>query len=275
MKTSLSLLLTLVVALLLILFTLFPIIWLLSSSLKTREAIFASPPQWIPNPPTLASYQEVFTIRPYGRIILNSMIIGISTVLLSLFVATPAAYALARLRMKWKTPLFMLLLSPFLFPTYTIICPLYLIIRSLGWINTYQGLIFPYTSFSIPLAVWLLTMYMSTLPKELDDAARVDGCSDLIILTKIILPLSAPGLATAGLLVFMGTWVEFMLALTFTVNEQAQTMPVAIGSFYGRYSLPWGEISAASIIAIIPLAVIVILFQRYLIGGLTQGAVRG
>jgi ABC-type glycerol-3-phosphate transport system permease component len=266
---------TLAVALGLTGFTLFPIAWTLSSSLKSREEIFAIPPEWLPNPPTLQSYQDVFALRPYGRIIINSIVIGLLTLVLCLIVAIPAAYALARLRIRWKVPLLMLILSPFVFPAHTIVGPLYLALKGLGWINTYQGLIFPYTSFSLPLAVWLLTMFINDLPRELDDAARVDGCGDLGVLLRVILPLLAPGLATTSLLVFMGTWVEFMFALTFTVNEQAQTIPVAIGSFYGRYSLPWGEISAASIIAIIPLATIIILFQRYLIRGLARGGIKG
>jgi len=275
MKINLSRLIIVFVAILLALFTLFPIVWVLVSSLKTRSAIFSTPIEWIPNPITLASYQEVFTYRPFGRIIMNSIIVGFSVVFLSFIVAIPAAYALARLRIKWKIPILMLILSPYIFPAHTLVAPLYLLFRSLEWINTYQCLIIPYTSFSLPLAVWLLTIYINAIPKELDEAARIDGASNLKVLLSIIMPLLKPGLVTTGLLVFMGSWVEFMYALTFTVNEQAQTIPVAIGSFYGRYAIPWGEISAASIIAIIPLATIIILFQRYLIKGILQGGLKG
>ncbi|MEM2538516.1 MAG: carbohydrate ABC transporter permease, partial [Candidatus Methanomethylicia archaeon] len=268
MKIDLNRLIIVFIAILLALFTLFPIIWVLVSSLKTRSAIFSTPIKWIPNPITLASYQEVFTYRPFGRIIINSIIVGFFVVFLSFIAAIPAAYALARLKIKWKIPILMLILSPYIFPAHTLVAPLYLLFRSLGWINTYQCLIIPYTSFSLPLAVWLLTIYINAIPKELDEAARMDGANNLKVLLNIIMPLLKPGLVTTGLLVFMGSWVEFMYALTFTVNEQAQTIPVAIGSFYGRYAIPWGEISAASIIAIIPLATIIMLFQQYLIKGI-------
>lgn len=264
-----------VTGLALALFTLFPIVWILSSSLKMRDAVLATPPKWIPDPLTFESYIYLFTEKSYARIIANSLIVCTSTTFLSLLLGMPAAYALGRLRMKFKMLIFMLVFAPYIFPSHLLIGPLFLIFRNLGWINTYQALIIPYVNFSLPLTIWLLTAYINGIPKELDDAARIDGCGDLQILARVIFPLLGPGLVTTGLLVFMGSWVEFMYALTFTTDVQAQTIPVAIGTFQGRYSLDWAGMSAACIVAIIPLVIIVMIFQRYLIRGLVQGAVKG
>ena len=262
-------------ALVLAAFTLFPIAWVLSSSLKTRETVLAIPPKWIPNPVTFESYIYLFTEKHFARIIANSFVVCGSTTLLSLFIGAMAAYALARLKMRFKNVIFMLMFAPYVFPSHLLIGPLFLIFKSLGWINTYQALIIPYLNFSLPLAIWLLTAYINGIPRELDDAARVDGCSDFQILLRVIFPLLRPGLAAAGLLVFMGSWVEFMYALTFTTDERAQTIPVVIGTFQGRYHLDWAGMSAASITAIIPLAAIIMIFQRYFVRGVVQGAVRG
>jgi ABC-type glycerol-3-phosphate transport system permease component len=162
-----------------------------------------------------------------------------------------------------------------MFPQISIVSPLYLLLRAMRLINTYPGLIMPYMTFAMPLTVWLLVGYFRQLPKDLEEAALVDGASRLRAFTTIIIPLAMPGLATTAILTFIYCWNEFLFALSFTLGPERQTVPVAIALFRGEYQVPWGEILAASVVATLPVAAIVLLFQRRIVQGLTSGAVKG
>jgi ABC-type glycerol-3-phosphate transport system permease component len=185
-----------------------------------------------------------------------------------------AAYALARMRFRGKGLVLGLVLSVSMFPQISIVAPLYLLLRDLGLIDTYPGLVLPYLTFALPLAVWLLVSYFRQLPAELEDAAIVDGASRLRVLWEIVLPLAAPGIATTAILTFVYCWNEFLFALSFTVTYERQTVPVAVALFRGQFQIPWGQILAATIVTTLPVLVLVAAFQRRILSGLTAGSVK-
>jgi trehalose/maltose transport system permease protein len=186
-----------------------------------------------------------------------------------------AAYALARLQFRGKTAILGLVLAVSMFPQISVVSPLYLLLRELRLINTYSGLVLPYLTFAMPLAVWLLVGFFRQLPAELEEAAMVDGATRLQALQQVVLPIAAPGLAATAILTFLYSWNEFLFALSFTLGPERQTVPVAIALFRGRYQVPWGQILAGSIVATLPVAVVVLAFQRRIVQGLTAGAVKG
>ena len=190
-------------------------------------------------------------------------------------VAALCAYALARMRMRRKELLLAVILAVSMFPQISIVPPLYLILRELRLLNSYPGLVLPYLTFSMPLAVWLLTGFFRELPRDLEDAAMLDGAGRLRALRDVVLPLAAPGVASAAILTFLYCWNEFLFALSFTLGPERYTVPVAITLFRGRYQVPWGEVLAAAIVATIPVALFVLAFQRRIVAGLTAGAVKG
>jgi ABC-type glycerol-3-phosphate transport system permease component len=185
------------------------------------------------------------------------------------------AYALARLRFRGKTLLLGVILAVSMFPQIAIVSPLFLLLRSVRLINTYPGLVLPYLTFAMPLAVWLLVGYFRQLPAELEEAAMVDGASRLRAFREVIVPLALPGLAATAILTFVYSWNEFLFALSFTLGPERQTVPVAIALFRGQYQVPWGQVLAAAIVATAPVALLVLAFQRRIVQGLTAGAVKG
>jgi multiple sugar transport system permease protein len=190
------------------------------------------------------------------------------TVLISLF----AGYALARLRIKRKGVIMGSLLMVSMFPQISIAGPVWTILHKIGWLNSYQGIIIPYITLSLPLGVWIMASFFKELPEELEDAARIDGCGHLQTLFKIMIPLAAPGVFTAAILVFIYAWNEFFFALLIMTQQGFQTLPVGIALFQGQYTLPWGEIAAASTIATVPLVALVFIFQKRIVRGLSAGA---
>jgi ABC-type glycerol-3-phosphate transport system permease component len=185
------------------------------------------------------------------------------------------AYALARLRFRGKALLLGVILAVSMFPQIAVVSPLFLLLRSLRLINTYPGLILPYLTFAMPLAVWLLVGYFRQLPSELEEAAMVDGAGRLRAFREVIVPLALPGIAATAILTFVYSWNEFLFALSFTLGPERQTVPVAIALFRGQYQVPWGQVLAAAIVATTPVAVLVLAFQRRIVQGLTAGAVKG
>jgi ABC-type glycerol-3-phosphate transport system permease component len=185
------------------------------------------------------------------------------------------AYALARLRFRGKAVLLGVILAVSMFPQIAIVSPLFLLLRSVRLIDTYPGLVLPYLTFAMPLAVWLLVGYFRQLPAELEEAAMVDGASRLRAFREVIIPLALPGLAATAILTFVYSWNEFLFALSFTLGPERQTVPVAIALFRGQYQVPWGQVLAAAIVATAPVAVLVLAFQRRIVQGLTAGAVKG
>lgn len=251
-----------------------PFYWAVVASFTPEFQLFATP-SLVPTQLLLDHYRALFTERAFWVPIRNSLIVAGTTTLFCVVVGAFCAYALARLRFRWKAQILGAILAVTMFPQIAIVSPLYLLLRAVGLINTYPGLILPYVTFAMPLTVWLLVGFFRQLPHELEEAAMIDGASRVRTLWEIILPLSLPGLATTAILTFVYCWNEFLFALAFTLGPERQTVPVAIALFRGQYQVPWGQILAAAIVATAPVALVVLLFQRRIIQGLTAGAVKG
>jgi ABC-type glycerol-3-phosphate transport system permease component len=259
---------------LLMIFTLFPFHWAIVASFTPDAALFRDP-SLIPTQVIFDHYRALFTDRDFITPIRNSLVVAGTTTLFCLVVGTLAAYALARIEFRGKAAIMAFILAVTMFPQISIVSPLYLLLRSLHLIDTYPGLIMPYMTFAMPLTVWVLTGSIRQIPKDLEEAAHVDGASRRQSFTKILLPLAVPSLATTGILTFIYCWNEFLFALSFTLGPERQTVPVAIALFRGQYQVPWGEILAAAVVATAPVAGLVLIFQRRIVQGLTAGAVKG
>jgi trehalose/maltose transport system permease protein len=259
---------------LLLLFAIFPFYWAIVASFTPESVLFQSP-SLFPHVGTLEHYRALFSERDFWIPIRNSLVVAASTTLLCVTVGAFAAYALARLDFPGKRPMLAFILAVTMFPQIAIVSPLYLLLRKVHLINTYPGLVLPYVTFAMPLAVWMLVGFFRQLPRELEEAALVDGASRWQAMRKIILPIAGPGLATTAILTFLYCWNEFLFALSFTLGPERQTVPVAIALFRGQYQIPWGQILAAAIIATLPVAVVILVFQRRIVQGLTAGAVKG
>lgn len=251
-----------------------PFWWALVASFTPEARLFEKPSLW-PDDIVLDHYRALWNERSFWLPIRNSLVVAGTTTLLCVAVGSLAAYALARLRFRGKTLVLGFLLAVTMFPQISIVSPLYLLLRALGLIDTYPGLILPYLTFAMPLTVWILTGFFRQLPADLEEAAYMDGATRWQTFTRVMLPLAAPGLATAGILTFIYCWNEFLFALSFTLGPERQTVPVAIALFRGQYQVPWGQILAAAVIATAPVAVLVLAFQRRIVQGLTAGAVKG
>lgn len=259
---------------LLVLAMAFPLYWTVVSSLKPEAQLYEEP-SLLPTRPVADHYRALFQRRQFWLPIRNSLVVAASTTVLCVTLGALCAYALARLHFRGKTVLLSFVLAVSMFPQISIVPPLYLVLRALRLINTYPGLIFPYVTFAMPLTIWLLVGFFRQLPRDLEEAAMVDGASRLRALWEVVLPLSVPGLATTAILTFIYCWNEFLFALSLTLGPERQTVPVAIALFRGRYQVPWGEILAATVVATIPVAALVLAFQRRIVQGLTAGAVKG
>jgi multiple sugar transport system permease protein len=252
----------------------FPFYWALAASFTPEARLFEKPTLW-PERLVLDHYRALWDERSFWVPIRNSLVVAGTTTLFCVAAGALAAYALARLRFRGKTLVLGFLLAATMFPQISIVSPLYLLLRSLGLIDTFPGLVLPYLTFAMPLTVWILTGFFRQLPADLEEAAYVDGATRWQTFTRVLLPLAAPGLATAGILTFIYCWNEFLFALSFTLGPERQTVPVAIALFRGRYQVPWGQILAAAVMATAPVAALVLAFQRRIVQGLTAGAVKG
>ncbi|MGA7614780.1 MAG: carbohydrate ABC transporter permease [Thermoanaerobaculia bacterium] len=255
------------------LFAAAPLVWALVASFRPETALFgggAWGEAW-----TLSHYSALFTKRSFWLPIRNSLVVAGATSFLAVVLGSLAAYGLARLRFRGRGAILAFILGVSMFPQISIVSPLFMILRALHLIDTYPGLIAPYLTFALPLAVWLLTSYFHQIPVDLEEAARIDGASRWQVFSRVVLPLAAPGIATTAILTFIYCWNEFLFALSFTLGPERQTVPVAIALFRGQYQVPWGEILAAAVIATIPVAALVLLFQRRIVTGLTAGATKG
>jgi trehalose/maltose transport system permease protein len=260
---------------LMVLYALFPFYWAIVSSLKTGSDLFDV--TLLPLHPSLDNYVAMFREQPFARNILNSFVVALATVALSLALALTAAYALGRVAFRGRSFLLVVVLSVSMFPQVAVLSGLFEVIRALGLYNNLLALIFSYLIFTLPFTTWVLTTFMRELPRDLEEAAIIDGASPWTILTRIFLPLMGPAMAATGLLAFIVAWNEFLFALTFTLTNEMRTVPVAIALITGasQYELPWGKIMAASVIVTIPLVILVLIFQRRIVSGLMAGAVKG
>jgi ABC-type glycerol-3-phosphate transport system permease component len=221
----------------------------------------------------LDHYRALLGERGLLQAIRTSLIVAAMTTVLCVSLGALCAYALARLRFPGRSALLAFVLAVAMFPQISVVPPLYLVLRSLGLIDTYPGLVLPYLTFAMPLTIWLLLGFFRQLPPELEEAARVDGASRLRTLLEVVLPLSAPALATTAVITFIYCWNEFLFALSFTLEHK--TVPVAVALLRGQYRMPWGEVLAASMLSTAPVALLVLAFQRKIVAGLTTGAVKG
>jgi ABC-type glycerol-3-phosphate transport system permease component len=251
-----------------------PLVWALVASLTPEAELFRAPSLW-PRDVVLEHYRVLFEERDFWVPIRNSLVVAGATTVLCVVLGTLAAYALARLRFRGRAAMLGFILAVTMFPQISIVSPLFLLLRSVRLIDTYTGLVLPYTTFAMPLTVWLLVGFFRQLPRELEDAALVDGATRWQSFVRVILPLAAPGIATTAILTFLYCWNEFLFALSFTLGPERQTVPVAIALFRGQYQVPWGQILAAAVVATIPVALVVLLFQRRIVEGLTAGGVKG
>ena len=260
---------------LIMVFCLFPFYWLINVSLKTGPDLSSS--ALLPPHPTLDNYQSIFQNDDFIKALRNSAIISFSTTLLSLAVGSFAAYALARLRFPRKFLLLAVILSISTFPPIAIAAPVFKLWTDVGLYNSYLGLILPSLTFTLPLTIYILTSFFREIPRELEEAALVDGATYFQSFRKVILPLAAPGLVTAGLLAFIFVWNEFLFAITLTSTPDRRPVPAALAFFTGssQFEIPLGTISAASVVVTLPLIALVMIFQRRIIAGMTAGAVKG
>ncbi|MFM2357135.1 MAG: hypothetical protein RLZZ528_2871 [Pseudomonadota bacterium] len=256
-------------------FSVFPFYYAIITSFATGTRIFEV--NYFPRVIEWTNYEAVLNGRNFIRSIGNSIFIASLTVGFALFLAVTASYALARVRFRGRGLLLMTILAVSMFPQIAVLAGLFELVRFLGIFNTPWAMILSYTIFTLPFTVWILTTFMRDLPVEIEEAAIVDGASPWVIITKVFMPLLWPALVTTGLLAFIGAWNEFLFALTFTSSETTRTIPVAIGLLSGasQQEIPWGPIMAASVIVTVPLIVLVLIFQRKIVAGLTAGGVKG
>jgi trehalose/maltose transport system permease protein len=255
-------------------FAVFPFYYAIVSSLKSPSDLFT-----VTYLPTfnLTNYVSVFAEQPFARNIFNSVFVAVVVVLISLGLGVTAAFALGRVNFRGRGALLLTILGVSMFPQVAVLSGMFELIRALGIYNSLMGLILANLILTLPFTVWVLTTFMRELPKELEEAAYVDGATPLIVVRKVFLPIMGPALATTGLLAFIAAWNEFLFALTFTLSNEMRTVPVAIALITGgsQFELPWGNIMAASVIVTVPLIVLVLIFQRKIVSGLTAGAVKG
>jgi len=255
-------------------FCLGPLIWQFLTSLKPDSEITRLPPL-LPQQPTIQHYLAVFAERPFLRIIFNSASVASLTTMFALVFGSLAAFALARLPVFGKAVILAAVLSISMFPPIATVSPLFVIIRTVGLRDTPWALVGTYTTFSLPLTVWILTGFFKGIPVDLFRAARIDGCGLWQTFARIFVPLAAPGVFATAILVFIYSWNEFLFALTFTSTPASRTIPVEIALFPGVHEMPWGDIAAASIIVTLPLVLLVFVFQRRIVEGLAAGSIKG
>ncbi len=281
-------------------YVLAPIGWLVSSSFQSEAEITSKPPHWIPQQPTLENFRAIFAaeekqvtyetrrqgdpatggyIPSTAKNLLpgmgNSLIVAVAVVILNLVVSIPAAYAMAKIRFIGRSASIYLMLSTRVIPDIALVVPFFLFIRKLGLLDSLTSLVITYLAITVPFSIFILLSYFESLPDELDKAARVDGCSRLQTLHRVFLPLALPSLVAVVLFSFLTSWNEFLLALMFTQTPASQTMPIIVASFTSDFTISFSFINAAGVLAIIPPVILAIMFERYIVSGLTAGAVKG
>jgi multiple sugar transport system permease protein len=253
----------------------FPALWILLTSLKSEVELVQKPITYWPDALTLQNYVRAFTDQPLLKYLGNSLTVALLATVASLFVATLAAYAIARLNLKHRQLILTAIVSASMFPLVTLLVPIFETMRALNLLNTYTALVLPYVVLNLPVCTLVLVSFFQSIPKDLENAALIDGCTRLGALWKVVLPLAAPGVFTAGILAFVNAWDEFLLALSLNASANMRTLPVGITLYQGEFSFPWPIISAALIVAIVPIAVLIAVFQERVVGGLTQGGLKG
>ena len=263
--------------LLILVWCLLPVAWIISLSFKGPNETAAGSPQFLPEEPTLQNYRDIVDNPDFKDALINSFGVSAISTVLSVILATLAAYAIARLEFRGKRLVLSIALAIAMFPVVALVGPLFDLWRTLGLFNTWPGLIIPYMSFTLPLAIWTLSAFFREIPWEMEQAAQVDGATSWQAFRKVIVPLAAPGVFTAAILTFFFAWNEFVLAISLTSTTQARTVPAQLSFFVGPdpFNPPYGQLATASVVVTVPIIVIVLLFQRKIVAGLTSGAVKG
>jgi multiple sugar transport system permease protein len=253
----------------------FPAVWILLTSLKSEAELVTRPISYLPRAATLSNYVAAFTDQPLLRFLGNSVAVaGISTAI-TLLVSALAAYAIARLNLKRRQWVLTAIVASSMFPLITLLVPIFETMRALNLLNTYVALVLPYTVLSLPVCTLVLVSFFQSIPRDLENAAMIDGCTRLGALWRVVVPLAAPGVFTAGILAFVNAWDEFLLALSLNSNPTMRTLPVGITLYQTEFVFPWPIISAALVVAIVPIAVLIAVFQERVVSGLTQGGLKG
>ncbi len=284
----------------LVVYVLSPVAWLVSSSVQQEAEITSKPPHWIPQHPTLENFEAIFaakerkvtyanrrqgdpatggfipsTARDLLPSMWNSLVVAVAVVILNLLVSVPAAYAMAKIRFVGRSASIYFMLSTRVIPDIALVVPFFLFIRKLGLLDHLGSLIITYLAITIPFSVFILVSYFESLPDELDKAARIDGCSRLQTLMRVYVPLASPALVAVVLFTFLTSWNEFLLALMFTQTPASQTMPIIVASFTSDFTISFSFINAAGVLAVLPPVLLALVFERYIVSGLTAGAVKG
>ena len=283
MKKILRVILLSILVLAALLFIYVPVTWLVISSISSRAELLSTPIHWIPQHPTFQNYINILSpsqgtsevAKTFHITLWNSLLVASSVTVIALVFGSIAAYALIRLRFPFRQTLLIGILGTRMIPEISLVIPLYLFATRFGLFNSPIILIITYLSFALPFAIWLMAAFFESIPVELEDAARIDGCNRIQTLWKIIMPISAPGLVSTGLFVFLTAWDEFFFALILTSTVSAKTVPVAIAEFTGRYVVDVGGMMTGGVLAAIPPVLLSLIFQRYIVSGLTAGAVKG
>jgi len=274
-RQTLNMVLFYVFLIIFVLASIFPLLWVFKMSIVTKSELFATPPTILPQTPTSAEYAQIFGDSAFQRALINSTIIASVTTVICLFFGSIAAYAIARLRFRFKGTVMTLILAISFFPAVAIIAPLFVQFSQTGLINTYWSVIITDTVFALPLTIWLLVAFFRELPRDLEDAAKVDGATTIQAFRKVIVPLAAPGVFTTAILTFIYAWNEFLFANTFLFDQSTQPVTVVIPNFATVYTVDYGAQAAAAVVVTVPLVIMVLIFQRRIVSGLTAGAVKG
>lgn len=250
-----------------------PFLWMLSTSLMSELEVYQFPPRFVPSAMKWSNYPEAMSLQPFGRFFLNSMIVAATSVVGQLTFCSMAGYAFARLRFRWRDKIFALYLSTMMIPAIVTVIPSFLLITTFGWVNTYWALFTP--TLSSVWGIFLLRQFFLTIPRDLEDAARIDGASDFTIFLKVVLPLSKPALATLGIFAFMGSWKDFLWPLIVTNRIDMRTVEVGIAGFSNLYTTDWPHQMAAAVVVMLPVIIVFMFAQKYFVKGITMTGLKG
>ena len=253
----------------------FPFYYLIISAVKDPRDISMMPTELWPSRFSLDFFENAFIDHNLLVYLKNSVVVSLGAMALAILISFPAAYAFARIKFKFKKFWKNFILVSNMFPIIAVVTPMFVIFRNMGLLNTYWGLIIPSVIITLPQAIWTLISFIDTLPYDLEEAAQIDGCSRFQSVVKIIMPLAAPGIFTTAIIAFITAWNEFMFSLVLVTRDSMRTVPVAISLFPGQYTVPWGDMAAASVVATVPIVIVVLICQKKIVSGLTSGAVKG
>jgi ABC-type glycerol-3-phosphate transport system permease component len=255
--------------------TIFPFYWMLNTALKPHSEVFLSPPTFVSANWTLSAFTTLLVERPFARYFLNSLIVSIGSTLLSVTLAALAAYGFTRFHIRGASALIIFLLFTKMLPETLLIIPYFRLMSELGLINSYFALILAYSSFALPFSVWMLIGFFRSIPREIDEAAIVDGATRLLVFWRVILPLARPGLVAVALFTFLISWNAYVWALVLTTDPSMFVLSVGIANMVGEYRVQWNELMAAAVIAALPVMVLFAFLEKHLVSAITAGAVKG